>query len=163
MPLIDIAIRSAKADGTTRRFCDQGSLLPQGLTRERPAVAAEMPPYNRTAHLPERRRRMQIWADHVDGFKLSLPIPPHGTKDGQRSAYLSDLLMKVKRVIEADACLANSPRPSRSMPIRDPNPGRRRKTFNLLQTNIAAALTREAPCSIFLPMSRRSQFCCCSL
>lgn len=30
--------------------------------------------YNRTAHLPERRRMMQQWADYLDGLKKGVPI-----------------------------------------------------------------------------------------
>jgi len=29
--------------------------------------------YNRTAHLPERRKMMQLWADYLDGLKAGSP------------------------------------------------------------------------------------------
>jgi hypothetical protein len=36
--------------------------------------------YNRTAHLPERRRMMQAWADYLDKLKAGAEvIPLHGT------------------------------------------------------------------------------------
>jgi len=32
--------------------------------------------YNRTAHLPERRRMMQAWADYLDGLKVGCEVVP---------------------------------------------------------------------------------------
>jgi integrase len=32
--------------------------------------------YNRTAHLPERRRMMQAWADYLDGLKAGAQVIP---------------------------------------------------------------------------------------
>ncbi len=32
--------------------------------------------YNRTAHLPERKRMMQAWADYLDGLKKGADILP---------------------------------------------------------------------------------------
>jgi len=32
--------------------------------------------YNRTSHLPERRRMMQLWADYLDGLKLGAKVVP---------------------------------------------------------------------------------------
>ncbi len=35
--------------------------------------------YNRTKHLPERRRMMQAWADYLDGLKNGAEVVPlHG-------------------------------------------------------------------------------------
>jgi hypothetical protein len=35
--------------------------------------------YNRTAHLPERRKMMQAWADYLDGLAAgAVVIPLHG-------------------------------------------------------------------------------------
>ena len=36
--------------------------------------------YNRTAHLPERRKMMQQWADYLDKLKVGADvIPLHGS------------------------------------------------------------------------------------
>lgn len=35
--------------------------------------------YNRTAHLPERRKMMQAWADYLDGLKVGGNVVPHPT------------------------------------------------------------------------------------
>jgi len=32
--------------------------------------------YNRTSHLPERRRMMQLWADYLDGLKQGANVIP---------------------------------------------------------------------------------------
>ncbi len=32
--------------------------------------------YNRTAHLPERRKMMQAWADYLDGLKKGADVIP---------------------------------------------------------------------------------------
>jgi integrase len=32
--------------------------------------------YNRTSHLPERRRMMQLWADYLDGLKQGAKVIP---------------------------------------------------------------------------------------
>jgi hypothetical protein len=32
--------------------------------------------YNRTAHLPERRKMMQLWADYLDGLKQVAKVIP---------------------------------------------------------------------------------------
>jgi len=32
--------------------------------------------YNRTAHLPERRKMMQLWADYLDKIKASVKVIP---------------------------------------------------------------------------------------
>lgn len=32
--------------------------------------------YNRTAHLPERRKMMGIWADYLDGLKSGAKVIP---------------------------------------------------------------------------------------
>jgi len=32
--------------------------------------------YNRTAHLPERRKMMQSWADYLDGLKIGAQVIP---------------------------------------------------------------------------------------
>ena len=32
--------------------------------------------YNRTAHLPERRKMMQQWADYLDGLKAGAEVIP---------------------------------------------------------------------------------------
>jgi hypothetical protein len=32
--------------------------------------------YNRTTHLPERRRMMQAWADYLDGLKNGAEVVP---------------------------------------------------------------------------------------
>lgn len=32
--------------------------------------------YNRTKHLPERRRMMQTWADYLDGLKTGAKVIP---------------------------------------------------------------------------------------
>jgi integrase len=32
--------------------------------------------YNRTAHLPERRKMMQLWADYLDGLKQGATVIP---------------------------------------------------------------------------------------
>ncbi len=37
--------------------------------------------YNRTSHLPERRRMMQTWADYLDGLKSGAKVIPF-RKDG---------------------------------------------------------------------------------
>ncbi|HEX2753487.1 MAG TPA: site-specific integrase, partial [Alphaproteobacteria bacterium] len=31
--------------------------------------------YNRTAHLPERKKMMQLWADHLDALAAEAPMP----------------------------------------------------------------------------------------
>lgn len=36
--------------------------------------------YNRTAHLPERRKMMQVWSDYLDGLKLGAKVLPFKTK-----------------------------------------------------------------------------------
>jgi integrase len=39
--------------------------------------------YNRTAHLPERVRMMQLWADYLDGLRAGaevIPFPAQSTK-----------------------------------------------------------------------------------
>ena len=40
--------------------------------------------YNRTAHLPERRKMMQAWADYLDALKVSnlSPAVLHTVRDG---------------------------------------------------------------------------------
>jgi hypothetical protein len=32
--------------------------------------------YNRTAHLPERRKMMQAWADYLDGLRTNSNVLP---------------------------------------------------------------------------------------
>jgi integrase len=32
--------------------------------------------YNRTSHLPERRKMMQTWADYLDGLKSGAKVTP---------------------------------------------------------------------------------------
>ncbi len=34
--------------------------------------------YNRTSHLPERKKMMQAWADYLDGLKAGAVIIPFG-------------------------------------------------------------------------------------
>jgi hypothetical protein len=36
--------------------------------------------YNRTAHLEERRKMMQTWADYLDGLKAGAKVIPFRTK-----------------------------------------------------------------------------------
>jgi len=36
--------------------------------------------YNRTQHLPERRKMMQVWADYLDGLKAGAKVIPFRTK-----------------------------------------------------------------------------------
>ena len=36
--------------------------------------------YNRTAHLAERRKMMQLWADYLDGLKAGAKVIPIGRK-----------------------------------------------------------------------------------
>jgi integrase len=38
--------------------------------------------YNRTAHLPERRKMMQAWADYLDGIKRGADVIPFKHKQG---------------------------------------------------------------------------------
>ena len=42
--------------------------------------------YNRTAHLPERRRMMQRWADYLDGLKSAGVIT-----DIKRSDWMAEI------------------------------------------------------------------------
>lgn len=37
--------------------------------------------YNRTSHLPERRKMMQTWADYLDGLKAGAKVIPFRTKE----------------------------------------------------------------------------------
>jgi hypothetical protein len=37
--------------------------------------------YNRTSHLPERRRMMQAWADYLDSLRLGTRPPTTDTHD----------------------------------------------------------------------------------
>jgi hypothetical protein len=32
--------------------------------------------YNRTSHLPERKKMMQTWADYLDGLKIGAKVLP---------------------------------------------------------------------------------------
>ena len=32
--------------------------------------------YNRTSHLPERKKMMQVWADYLDGLKAGVKVIP---------------------------------------------------------------------------------------
>lgn len=41
--------------------------------------------YNRTAHLMERRRMMQTWADYLDGLKAGAAVAPFKTVKGQKN------------------------------------------------------------------------------
>lgn len=38
--------------------------------------------YNRTAHLPERHKMMQQWADYLDGLKRGADVIPFKHKQG---------------------------------------------------------------------------------
>ena len=38
--------------------------------------------YNRTAHLPERRKMMQAWADYLDGLRTGGNVVPMRRKAG---------------------------------------------------------------------------------
>lgn len=38
--------------------------------------------YNRTAHLAERKKMMQVWADYLDELKMTKLMPLHQTKQG---------------------------------------------------------------------------------
>ena len=38
--------------------------------------------YNRTAHLEERRRMMQLWADYLDGLKAGAVVIPFKNRSG---------------------------------------------------------------------------------
>ncbi len=38
--------------------------------------------YNRTAHLAERRKMMQTWADYLDGLKAGAVVIPFKTAKG---------------------------------------------------------------------------------
>lgn len=38
--------------------------------------------YNRTSHLPERRKMMQTWADYLDGLKAGAKVIPFKTAEG---------------------------------------------------------------------------------
>ena len=40
--------------------------------------------YNRTKHLPERRKMMQAWADYLDGLRTNANVTPIHSKAGSR-------------------------------------------------------------------------------
>jgi hypothetical protein len=55
-----------------------------GLSEHQLAHAVRDPnerAYNRTAHLPERRKMMQQWADYLDKLKTGAEIIPIHRKD----------------------------------------------------------------------------------
>ena len=60
---------------------NKGTEREQSLcSRVRDHVAQRI--YNRTAHLPERRKMMQQWADYLDTLKAGaevIPLRGHGT------------------------------------------------------------------------------------
>jgi len=69
-PLSDIQIRTAKP----REKDYKVDLIEHQLAH---AVRdANSRAYNRTSHLPERRKMMQLWADYLEGLKKGAKVIP---------------------------------------------------------------------------------------
>jgi len=68
------------------RFEGKGKLLALGAYPEISLAHAVRDPngraYNRTAHLEERRKMMQTWADYLDGLKADAVVIPFKTAKG---------------------------------------------------------------------------------
>jgi hypothetical protein len=70
---LEVALRSPPGAATTRGCEIQKSAEHQLAHAVRDPNGRA---YNRTAHLPERRRMMQQWADYLDKLKVGAEVIP---------------------------------------------------------------------------------------
>lgn len=67
-----------------RTMLDEVLKFPYHLIEHQLAHAVRDPTgrsYNRTSHLPERKKMMQVWADYLDGLKAGAKVIPFKKKN----------------------------------------------------------------------------------